>query len=67
MKEIDTEVQLAVHTDAGTFLDVLSINHNFLLSFIYTYFLHFCCFPGAKLQENSKMPKSFAQNQRFFW
>jgi hypothetical protein len=30
MKEIDTEVQLTIHTDAGTFLDVLSINHNFL-------------------------------------
>jgi hypothetical protein len=30
VKEIDTEVQLTIHADAGTFLDVLSINHNFL-------------------------------------
>jgi len=27
MQEIDTEIQLAIHTNASTFFNVLSVNH----------------------------------------
>ena len=62
MQEFDTEIQIAIQADAGSVLDVLSINHN--CSAIIIFYVNIVCsqsFESAKLVILRKKAKSFLQ------
>jgi hypothetical protein len=41
VQEVDAEVELAVHADAGAFLDVLGVNHTIYNLMILQYTIYF--------------------------
>jgi hypothetical protein len=63
MKEFDAEIQIAIHADARSVLDVLSINHNCTVVMLLFYVKIVCSqsFAGAKVVILRKKTKTFLQ------
>jgi hypothetical protein len=61
MQEFDAEIQIAIQADAGSVLDVLSINHNCSAIIFYVNIVCSQSFEGAKLVILRKKAKSFLQ------